>query len=195
MKTPRSGYTLVETPIGSCGIAWEGDRVKCIQLPEASDEETLARMRVRAGDLSEGKPPAWVHALGLAITRHLRGESQSFDAVPLDLDGLPPFRRKVYEAARKVGAAKTATSPGSQGARAPSARRSRRTRSRSSSPATGSSPRGTSRAGSRPSTASRRRRSSSRRRGRGSSAAREGSATTGTRRASRSPPPSPGSRA
>jgi methylated-DNA-[protein]-cysteine S-methyltransferase len=110
MKTPRGGYTLFETPIGSCGIAWEGDRVKCIQLPEASDEETLARMRTRAGELGGGaKPPAWVHALGLAITRHLRGESQRFEAVPLDLDGIPPFRRKVYEAARKVGPAKTVT--------------------------------------------------------------------------------------
>ncbi len=110
MKT--GGYKLFETSIGPCGIAWDGDRVKAIQLPEATDRETLERLRLKAGELAHGvnadsKAPPWVRALATAIARHVNGENQDFAEVPLDLDALPPFHRKVYEAARRVETART----------------------------------------------------------------------------------------
>lgn len=108
MKT-ASGYKLFETPIGPCGIAWDGDRVKCIQLPEATEREMLDRMRLKAGELRDGRAPRWVNALASSIARHLRGEHQEFESVPLDLAPLPAFHRKVYEAARRIGTARTAT--------------------------------------------------------------------------------------
>src|SRR5689334_12066004 len=106
-----TGYKLFETSIGPCGIAWEGDRVKAVQLPEASDAATLERLRAKAGAENGPSPraPAWVAALSAAIARHLDGEVQHFTEVPLDLDALPPFHRKVYEAARSVAPRRTAT--------------------------------------------------------------------------------------
>ena len=35
---------LFDTAIGLCAIAWHGDAVVRFQLPEASEEETLARI-------------------------------------------------------------------------------------------------------------------------------------------------------
>ncbi len=110
MKPTRpSGYTLFETPIGTCGLAWSGERVKCIQLPEASNDHTVARLRALAGEVGSEAPPPWVRAVTKTITRHLEGEAQHFASVPLDLEGLPAFRRKVYETARTIEPAKTVT--------------------------------------------------------------------------------------
>jgi methylated-DNA-[protein]-cysteine S-methyltransferase len=43
-------------------------------------------------------PPAWVQEAVARLTRHLAGESQDLTAIPVDLEGLPPFRRRVLEA-------------------------------------------------------------------------------------------------
>jgi methylated-DNA-[protein]-cysteine S-methyltransferase len=108
MKT-ESGCALFETTIGECAISWRGDRVTCIQLPEVTRERTLERLRSRAGTVAVASPPRWVKAATRTIARHLEGSSQDFDRIPLDLDALPPFHRKVYEAARTVGPATTVT--------------------------------------------------------------------------------------
>ena len=56
-----------------------------------------------------GEPPAWVEALVADLRRYLAGEKVNFSAVAVDLDGMEPFRRKVYEALRTVGFGQTAT--------------------------------------------------------------------------------------
>jgi methylated-DNA-[protein]-cysteine S-methyltransferase len=48
-----SGFALFDTAIGRCGIAWGGHGVAGVQLPEAGEPETRARMLQRfpaAGD-------------------------------------------------------------------------------------------------------------------------------------------------
>ncbi|MEZ0230566.1 MAG: methylated-DNA--[protein]-cysteine S-methyltransferase [Planctomycetota bacterium] len=83
--------------------------MKAIQLPEATDQATLERLRAKAGELGGTRAPAWVNALAVAIARHVKGENQDFGQVPLDLEALPPFHKKVYAAARKVGTSRTVT--------------------------------------------------------------------------------------
>src|SRR5258707_15791497 len=41
------GYTLFDTAIGRCAIAWTAHGVAGLQLPEASDAATRARLRRR----------------------------------------------------------------------------------------------------------------------------------------------------
>lgn len=44
--------------------------------------------------------PDWVRDAVDRICRHLKGEKVDLGSIPLDLEGLPPFRRKVYEVLR-----------------------------------------------------------------------------------------------
>ena len=41
------GFALFDTPIGACGIAWSERGVAGVQLPEAHEQATRARMRRR----------------------------------------------------------------------------------------------------------------------------------------------------
>ncbi|MCA1732324.1 MAG: cysteine methyltransferase, partial [Acidobacteria bacterium] len=51
------GFTLFETAIGRCGIAWGKGGIVGLQLPEVSVTATRARMRTRFPTASEARPP------------------------------------------------------------------------------------------------------------------------------------------
>ena len=104
-----AGFTLFDTAIGRCGIAWSGRGVVALQLPEAGDEATRARMLRRFADLAEAAPPANVQAAIDKIQSLLRGEAIDLSSVVLDLDGAPQFNRQVYEIARTIPAGETMT--------------------------------------------------------------------------------------
>jgi methylated-DNA-[protein]-cysteine S-methyltransferase len=95
-------FTLFDTAIGRCGIAWSALGVIGVQLPEASEARTLARMRRRFPDAREGPPSPAVRRAIEGIVALLRGERIELSAVALDLDGLPEFDRRVYEVARTI---------------------------------------------------------------------------------------------
>ncbi len=96
------GFTLFDTPVGACGIAWGARGVVAVQLPEAGELETRARLLARVADAREMAPPPEVqHALN-AIGALLRGEASDLSAVALDMEQVPPFHRRVYEVARTI---------------------------------------------------------------------------------------------
>ncbi|HEY9764922.1 MAG TPA: methylated-DNA--[protein]-cysteine S-methyltransferase [Chroococcales cyanobacterium] len=105
----EAGYVLFETAIGPCGIAWRSGKIARIQLPEANEEETKTRL-LGDSDFPENAPlPGWVKEVIEKISAHLAGKTQDFSFVPLALDELPDFSRKVYEAALSIKSGKTAT--------------------------------------------------------------------------------------
>ena len=97
-----SGFSLFDTAIGRCGIAWGERGVVGVQLPEASEARTLARMRRRFPDATAAPPPASVQRAIEGIVALLEGEAIDLCAVPLDLADVPPFERRVYEIARTI---------------------------------------------------------------------------------------------
>jgi methylated-DNA-[protein]-cysteine S-methyltransferase len=101
MMTAR-GFALFDTPIGRCGIAWGGRGVVGVQLPEAREVTTRARVLARFPDAREATPPADVRRAVDGISALLRGETSDLSAVTLDMDGVPPFHRRVYETARTI---------------------------------------------------------------------------------------------
>lgn len=103
------GFALFETAIGACGIAWADRGLRGLQLPEAGVQGTRARMKARFPAFEETKPPRPVALAIAAVKALLLGKKVAFDRIALDMDGLPPFRCRVYEAARKVGAGCTVT--------------------------------------------------------------------------------------
>ncbi|HEX2037685.1 MAG TPA: methylated-DNA--[protein]-cysteine S-methyltransferase [Chloroflexota bacterium] len=96
------GFTLFETAIGWCGLAWGARGIVGVQLPEASELETRARLRRRFPEAREGPPPPEVQRALEGIVALLRGEARDLSTVPLDMEHVPPFHRRVYEVTRTI---------------------------------------------------------------------------------------------
>jgi methylated-DNA-[protein]-cysteine S-methyltransferase len=104
-----AGYALFDTEIGRCGIAWSERGIVALQLPEANDEATRARLRRRFPDLAESQPPAEIQTVIDKIQSLLRGERIDLSSVLVDLAGAPAFNRQVYEIARTIPAGEIMT--------------------------------------------------------------------------------------
>jgi methylated-DNA-[protein]-cysteine S-methyltransferase len=104
----NSSCSLFETPLGSCGIAWIPGGITRFQLPEASPRRTLRRLLGEEG-AKEASPPPWVAEAMDRIRSLLSGKRQDLSDIPLDMAAIPPFHRRVYQAARGIPPGKTVT--------------------------------------------------------------------------------------
>jgi len=95
-------YALFDTPIGRCAIAWGPGGIQLLQLPEARASATRARLLERVPGAREGTPPAFVQAALSAIERLLAGDAVDLSELELNLEGVAPFQRRVYEQARRI---------------------------------------------------------------------------------------------
>lgn len=96
------GYTLFDTSIGRCGIAWSDRGISGFQLPEARDSDTRARLLKRLPDYVEGTPSIEAQQAIESVVALLRGESTDLPSISLDMTGVPPFHQRVYEVARTI---------------------------------------------------------------------------------------------
>jgi methylated-DNA-[protein]-cysteine S-methyltransferase len=96
------GYALFDTAIGRCGIAWGGAGIVGVQLPEARELDTRARVLARFPGAREGQPPADVKRAQRGIVALLRGEASDLSGFALDMEGVPSFHRRVYRVARTI---------------------------------------------------------------------------------------------
>jgi methylated-DNA-[protein]-cysteine S-methyltransferase len=96
-------FSLFETAIGSCAIAWSDRGVTSVWLPEATDHHTRARVARRHPHALESAPPPFVaHAID-GIVALLAGEARDLTDIPLDFDDtVPEFHRHVYDVARTI---------------------------------------------------------------------------------------------
>jgi len=102
-----SAYTLFDTPVGECGIAWRDDgAVVGTQLPEARASDTARRLAERF-DAQAAPPPASVQRTIDRMVASLRGEADDLADVDLDLSSLPPFQQRVFEVVRRIPAGET----------------------------------------------------------------------------------------
>jgi methylated-DNA-[protein]-cysteine S-methyltransferase len=96
------GFALFDTDIGPCGIAWGARGITGVQLPEASEARTRARLLRRYPHAREASPPADVRRVIDGIVALLRGEASDLSAAALDMDGVVEFDRRVYAVARGI---------------------------------------------------------------------------------------------
>lgn len=96
------GCCLFETAIGPCGIAWTGSALAAVQLPETTAEGTLQRMLRYTGGAPVLPPPAFVAAAIARIQALLQGAADDLADLPLDLEGVPDFHRRVYAVTRAI---------------------------------------------------------------------------------------------
>jgi len=95
-------YTMFDTALGRCGIAW-GDRgVVAVQLPQPTEAQTRARIAQRYGEIGEAAPPPLEQDAIDRIVALLAGEPADLTGIALDLDGVSDFQRGVYDIARTI---------------------------------------------------------------------------------------------
>jgi methylated-DNA-[protein]-cysteine S-methyltransferase len=102
-----AAFALFETAIGWCGIAWNAYGLVGVQLPGAGAAETRAGILGRFPAAEERDPPPQVLRAMEGVAAVLRGEPSDLADIALDMEGLPPFRRRVFEEARQVPAGAT----------------------------------------------------------------------------------------
>lgn len=101
-------YALFPTALGRCALAWGPRGLVGVGLPDAGDDPLGGILRQHP-DAVEAEPPPPVAAAIAAIQAALDGEARDLGEILLDFDGLPPFHRRVYEAARAIPPGRTLT--------------------------------------------------------------------------------------
>ncbi|MBL8584852.1 MAG: methylated-DNA--[protein]-cysteine S-methyltransferase [Rhizobiaceae bacterium] len=99
---------VLDTALGSIGLAWSAGGLTRLSLPDRSRDATLRRLR--SDGAAEEPLPKMLVATAQAIARYADGETEAFDAVPLDLSDVEDaFRLAIYAAARALGYGETTT--------------------------------------------------------------------------------------
>jgi methylated-DNA-[protein]-cysteine S-methyltransferase len=103
------GFAVFDTAIGACGIVWSPRGVASVQLPEANERATRARLLRRFAGAREVPPPPDIQRAIDDIAALLRGERRELSDIAIDADGLPEFNARVYAIARTIPAGGTLT--------------------------------------------------------------------------------------
>jgi methylated-DNA-[protein]-cysteine S-methyltransferase len=103
------GYTIFDTGIGRCGIAWGPSGIIGVQLPEVREIDTRRRLFQLYPDARERRPPPNVQVAIEGIAALLRGAACDFAEVALDMTGIPVFNQRVYAYARSIPRGETRT--------------------------------------------------------------------------------------
>lgn len=96
------GFVLFDTKIGACAIVWNANGIAAVQLPEADAKETRERVLTRFPNAREAEVLPDVALARSGIIGLLQGKPADFSGIRLDMEGVPPFHRRVYEAARRI---------------------------------------------------------------------------------------------
>lgn len=106
---PKPNFALFETAIGCCAIVWSARGVAGVQLPEASEAATRARVLRRFPSAAEVPPSREISQAIDGITALLRGEARDLTGVAIDITGAPEFNARVYAIARSIPPGATMT--------------------------------------------------------------------------------------
>jgi methylated-DNA-[protein]-cysteine S-methyltransferase len=103
------GYTIFDTGLGRCGIAWGFGGIVGVQLPEAREIDTRRRLFQLYPDAREIRPPVNVEIAIEGMVALLRGEPADLADVSLDMSGIHPFNQRVYQLTRAIPRGETRT--------------------------------------------------------------------------------------
>jgi len=107
MTAPR--FALFDTPIGTCSLVWQGDKIVGLRLPEASPTATRTRIKRRWAAAEEQPAPPAMQAVIDRVLKLLAGEKVDLSDVPLDFGDSPDFHKRAYAIARKIPPGQTMT--------------------------------------------------------------------------------------
>ena len=100
-------YALIDTALGTFGLAWTERGVARVALPGADRRKT--EMWISRDPAVPGFPDGALANLPDRIRRYAEGDKIDFSDVPLDLEHLPEFNRACYAELLKIGYGATTT--------------------------------------------------------------------------------------
>jgi methylated-DNA-[protein]-cysteine S-methyltransferase len=106
---PDLEFALFETAIGCCGIIGSARGVAGVQLPEASEAATRARVLRRYPSAEEVPPSSGMQEAIDGIVALLRGEARDLTGVTIDNEGVSEFNARVYARVRTIPPGQTMT--------------------------------------------------------------------------------------
>lgn len=109
MSDTNHRYSVFETALGFCAIAWNRADISCFRLPTAS-APAAQRLILRRLPLAQpGEPPAPIRQAIDAAQRYFEGAKEDFASLPIDLGEQDDFSRDVYGFVRRLGFGETTT--------------------------------------------------------------------------------------
>jgi methylated-DNA-[protein]-cysteine S-methyltransferase len=106
---PEQGFTVFDTALGACGVAWNERGLTRVLLPDGSKEKIRSRLQRQFPRSRDADPPAHI-VRGIAdIVALMQGEPRDLGYVALDMSAVPDFNRKVFDIARTIPAGQTLT--------------------------------------------------------------------------------------
>ena len=109
LRMSGRAYTIFDTAIGRCGIAWGDGGIVGVQLPEAREIETRRRLFQLYPDARDMRPPPNAELAIEGIVALLRGGASDFSDVSLDMGGIHAFHQRVYQITRAIPRGETRT--------------------------------------------------------------------------------------
>jgi methylated-DNA-[protein]-cysteine S-methyltransferase len=100
-------YTLIDTALGTFGLAWTDTGIARVALPGRDRGRT--EIWISREPAEPGFPDGRYGDLPGRMRRYADGERIDFTDVPLDLDGIPEFNRQAYAELLKIGYGETTT--------------------------------------------------------------------------------------
>ncbi len=100
-------YTLIDTALGTFGLAWTDAGVARVALP--GRDRGMTEVWISREPAEPGFPDGRYADLPDRIRRYAEGERIDFEDVPLDWSGVPEFHRQAYDELLKIGYGETTT--------------------------------------------------------------------------------------
>lgn len=108
MNDSGTGHAVFETTLGWIGLAWAGDAVSHLHLPEADEAKTAARIAAKSKTEPAPMPPH-IERIARKVMHYAAGERIDFSDVPLVLDEIDEFRKAIYAQSQRLGYGETTT--------------------------------------------------------------------------------------
>ncbi len=102
-------FAVFEPAIGACAVVWSARGIAGVQLPEAGEAATRARVLRRYPGAREATPPPAVRDAIDGMAALLRGERRDLSGIVIDDAAVPQFNRRVYAIVRQVPPGATIT--------------------------------------------------------------------------------------
>lgn len=95
-------FHLFDTAIGTCALIWDGARFIGAQLPERDEDTARRRLARRFPEAEEGEAAGFVAEAVAGIRALFDGEKRDLSDLPVALETVSDFNRKVYEIALSI---------------------------------------------------------------------------------------------
>ena len=102
-------FSLFDTALGWCGLAAADGRIHGALLPEPSPDRVRAYFHKRHPEAVEAEPEPWLEPAIVRVRGLIDGADDDLCDLDLDMSGVSPFERGVYEIARAIPPGQTTT--------------------------------------------------------------------------------------